>query len=447
MNKLKLRAAFPVIFIILLSTIYTKAQAPLTRQYIDSTVIKIGNLMLDNYIIKDKGAEANKMLISNLKKNKYYSLSGDELANVLVEDLQTVANDKHLMIKFYPEGDAAQDYIEQANNQDDDYKPTESSLKRSRFDNYGCKEISILDMNIGYLKLNAFYDIRNPETTKAIAAAMDLLAHTDGIIIDLSDNSGGDAATLQFLLSYFFTADPPTHYNTFHFRDGSDNYIEERTLPYIPGKRLPKTPLYVITSQNTFSAGEAFAYSLKNLGRATIIGQTTGGGAHAADFKLINDYFDMSIPMARSISPITKTNWEGVGVKPTIEMEIEKAKVYAHLALMKNAMVHESNEMLLGKYQWALEELESRLNGVSYDDITLNKYVGNFDGGRRVFIENGQLKYQRGEGAITALVPLNKTSFKLDASTRISFEFEGNTLEALKLYIESGQFNLVKKLN
>ena len=425
----------------------SKAQMPLNDRFIDSTVNKLGKIVLDFYVIKEKGVAAKQMLLDNLKNKKYYSLNGGDLANKLIEDLQAVLNDKHFMIKFYPKGDAAPDYIAQEKSKNEEYKPSESSLKRSRMDNYGFKEVSILAGNIGYLKLDGFYDIRNTEAAEAAIAAMRFLSHTNGVIIDVSDNTGGDPAMLQLLLSYFFKIDPVTHYNTFHFRDGKDNYTEEYTLPYVPGKRLVNTPLYVITSQKTFSAGEALAYSLKNLNRATIIGETTGGGAHGADFKLINDYFDMSIPMARAINPITKTNWEGIGVKPNIEITVAKAKDYAHAELIKLAMKQETDPMMLGKYKWKLETLEASIDGFSYDKIQLHKYVGNFDGDRKIFIENGKLKYQRGQGKIATLTPLNKTSFISDTftDTRIEFDFDGDTLMGLKLYIEAGQFNLVKK--
>jgi hypothetical protein len=445
MNPLNTKTVIPFLVLALLSFFTTKAQEPLTKSMVDSTVIKLGNLMTDYYILKDKGDAANKMLNSNLKRKKYYSLNGGELANTLVEDLQAVVNDKHLMIKFYPNGDACTDYAAQ----DNENKPTIASLKRSRFDNYGFKEVSILNMNIGYLKLDGFYDIRSPESAKAAAAAMDFLSHTSGLIIDLSENTGGDPATLQFLISYFFNIDPATHYNTFHFKDGRDNYVEERTLPYVPGERLANIPLYVITSKNTFSAGEALAYSLQQLKRATIVGQPTGGGAHAADFKLINDYFDMSIPMARAINPITNTNWEGVGVKPDVEIELKKAKDYAHAELIKAAAKQETDEILLARYKWQLEELECRLNEFSHKTILLEKYTGSFDGDRKIYIENGKLKYQRGQGKIAILTPLNETSFISDtfSNTRIGFDFDCDTLLGLKLYVETGQFNLAKKLN
>ncbi len=424
------------------------AQEPLKNSLVDSTVIKLGNLMRDYYILKEKGELLNNLLLSNLKNKKYYTKTGPKLANLLLEDLQSAANDKHLMIKFYENGDASKDYPETTAPIDEDYTPSEASLKKGRLTNYGFTEVSILDMNIGYLKLNGFFDIRNPEVTAAATAAMNFLAHTNGIILDLSDNTGGDAATLQFLISYFFKADPQTHYNTFHFRDGNDHYIEERTLPFVPGLRLSKTPLYVITSNKTFSAGEACAYSLKNLGRATIIGQTTGGGAHAADFKLINDYFDMSIPMARALNPITKTNWEGVGVTPDIEMDLTNAKLYAHVALLKTAMKKETDQVLRSNYQWTLENLEAQLIKFSITENELKKFVGKYDGDRSVFIENGYLKYRRGQGKVATLTPLTKFSFKSDTfnDVRIGFDIDGDNIMGMKLYLQSGQFNLARKL-
>jgi retinol-binding protein 3 len=449
MKQLKLTQILAFLLLISCFSTNVKAQTQLRKSFVDSTVTKIGSLLIDYYIIKEKGEVANKMLKNNLKKKIYYSLTGGELANKLVEDLQTIMNDKHLMIKFYPTGDAAIDYIAHEKSKNEDYKPSEISLKKARFQNYGFKEVSILDMNIGYLKFDGFFDIRNPETTKAAAAAMELISNSNGLIIDLSENSGGDSATLQFLISYFFQVEPATHYNTFHFRDGKDNYIEERTLPYLPSQRFPKMPLYVLISENTFSAGEAMAYSLQQLNRATIVGKTTGGGAHAADFKLINNYFDMSLPMARAINPITNTNWEGVGVKPDVEIEIEKSKSYAHAELIKILLKQETDEILLARYKWKLEELEAHLNAFTIDEISLNKYIGLFDGDRKVYSENGKLKYQRGNGKIATLTPLNQFSFKSDtfSDVRIQFDFDGEQLMGLKLYLEFGQFNLAKKLD
>ena len=97
------------------------------------------------------------------------------------------------------------------------------------------------------------------------------------------------------------------------------------TLPYVAGKRLTGKPAFVLTSKRTFSGAEEFSYNLKNLKRATIIGETTGGGAHPVQGHRIDDHFIIGVPFARAINPISKTNWEGTGVEPDIKAPQDEA--------------------------------------------------------------------------------------------------------------------------
>jgi C-terminal processing protease CtpA/Prc len=88
----------------------------------------------------------------------------------------------------------------------------------------------------------------------------------------------------------------------------------------------------------TFSAAEEFAYNLKNLKRAIIIGnEKTGGGANPGDEYRLTDHFSAFIPNGRAINPITNTNWEGTGVLPDIEVKHTEVfrKAYG-LALQSN---------------------------------------------------------------------------------------------------------------
>ena len=88
----------------------------------------------------------------------------------------------------------------------------------------------------------------------------------------------------------------------------------------MPGKRLDGKLTFVLTSKQTFSGAEEFTYNLKNLKRATIVGQTTGGGAHPVSGHRIDDHFMIGVPFARAINPISKTNWEGTGVEPDVNV-------------------------------------------------------------------------------------------------------------------------------
>jgi C-terminal processing protease CtpA/Prc len=88
---------------------------------------------------------------------------------------------------------------------------------------------------------------------------------------------------------------------------------------------LADKPVHVLTSHSTWSGAEQFCYDLRMLKRATLVGETTRGGAHAGAFHRINDHFGMGIPEEKSVNPYGKADWEGVSVKPDVEVEVSKA--------------------------------------------------------------------------------------------------------------------------
>ena len=146
---------------------------------------------------------------------------------------------------------------------------------------------------------------------------MNFLADSGTLIIDLRDNHGGRPEMVTLMASYLFAV--PTHLNDVYQR--SDNSTRESwTTANVAGKRFLDKPVYLLTSRRTFSAAEDFSYALKNLKRATVLGESTGGGAHLIGPHRINDHFFIIVPIGRSISPITKTDWEGTGVEPDIKV-------------------------------------------------------------------------------------------------------------------------------
>ena len=182
-------------------------------------------------------------------------------------------------------------------------------------DNCAFEKVEILPNNIGYIKFNGFMDASFCGPT--VVAAMGFVAHTDALIFDLRENGGGQPAMVTMIASYLF--DQPTHLIDIYNRQ-EDTTTQNWTLSYLPGPRLTKQPVFVLTSKRTFSGAEEFAFDLKNQKRATIVGETTGGGAHPVAGTRLADYFMVGVPFAKSLDPVTKTNWEGTGVEPDVKV-------------------------------------------------------------------------------------------------------------------------------
>ncbi len=202
--------------------------------------------------------------------------------------------------------------------------PTSDDVARYRKEikqhNCTIETAKILPHNIGYMKFNAFPDAAI--CGKTVTAAMTSLNHADAIIFDLRDNRGGYANMVEFLATYLF--DHPTHLNDFY--DRSENSTEQSwTLPPVPGNRLADKPVFVLTSPTTFSAAEGFAYDLKMLKRATLVGETTSGRGHLGMGHRIDDHFTIHVPGIRVINPISMTNWEGTGVEPDVKVKAADA--------------------------------------------------------------------------------------------------------------------------
>ncbi|HEY0748127.1 MAG TPA: S41 family peptidase [Steroidobacteraceae bacterium] len=236
------------------------------------------------------------------------ALMGDRFAEIVTADFRAVSHDKHLRLSFSP----ARVLVDQT-------FPSAAELEQNRKDlernNCFFERVEVLPGNIGYLKFNAFAEQQFCAPTAI--AAMNFLGNVDALIVDLRDNGGGSPAMVTLVSSYLFAE--PTHLNDLWTRKGEITR-QYWTLPYVPGKRLADKPVFVLTSTHTFSGAEEFSYNLKTLKRATIVGETTGGGAHPVAPHSIDEHFTIFVPFAKAINPTTKTNWEGVGVEPDVKV-------------------------------------------------------------------------------------------------------------------------------
>jgi hypothetical protein len=261
-----------------------------------------------SYIFSETAQTMSAALRAHQQQGDYNTITtGDAFAERLTSDLREVSHDKHLSVRYAP--------FKQPERKEQTPSPEEKARYQQSMESENCgfDAVDILPNNIGYLKFHEFAD---PEVCGPTAtAAMNFLAHTRALIVDLRENHGGAPDMVTYLISYLF--DTPTHINDLYNREESSTH-QYWTLPYVSGPRLATQPVYVLTSTGTFSGAEEFVYDLKNLKRATIIGETTGGGAHPMRGHRLDDHFTLALPIARPINPTSKTDWEGTGIKPDI---------------------------------------------------------------------------------------------------------------------------------
>jgi retinol-binding protein 3 len=246
-------------------------------------------------------------LKAHAAKGDYDAISdGDAFASRLTKDMQEVSHDKHLNVNFSP--------FKMPPRTEPTPEDEARFHRQMEHNNCAFDKVEILPNNIGYVKFDGFMDASFCGPT--VVAAMGFVAHTDAIIFDLRQNGGGQPAMVTLIASYLF--DRPTHLIDIYNRK-EDSTTQNWTLSYLPGPRLAKQPVFVLTSKRTFSGAEEFAFDLKNQKRATIVGETTGGGAHPVSGHTVADYFMVGVPFAKSLDPVTKTNWEGTGVEPDVK--------------------------------------------------------------------------------------------------------------------------------
>jgi hypothetical protein len=383
-----------------------EAPPPADDEFRAALIDSVTAALNKTYVFEDVAEDMEKHVRKKLKKGEYDEYATiPEFAHALSEDLREISGDRHIGLR-YATDEEIQAFLEQDEDPDLDY---ERELAEQKRENFQFKKIEILPGNVGYLKFNAFVDA--PLSGPTATAAMNFLAHTDALIIDLRENGGGSPSLIQFMTAYFL--EESTHLNSFHTRQG-DSVHQFWSLPYVPGPKMEDTDLYVLTSHYTFSGAEEFTYNLKNLERATIVGETTGGGAHPITYEVWPSLnCGMSVPYARAVNPISGTNWEGTGIEPHIAVPQEQALDRAYLEALTKLRERAEDEDRAFALDWAIEGLRARLHPVDLDRATLEEYAGQY-GPRKLWVEEGVLQYQREDGPIREAIPMGDTLFRFE---------------------------------
>ena len=322
------------------------------------------------YVSPEAGSRLARQLKEKFEAGAYANAANQPaLAEMLTRDLREWGNDRHLAVRYEPDSSAEpvldpeswekqkSSRFPRATRSDNGPRtvPDQRMTAMLEQDNYHFRQTKMLSGNVGYLELAGFAP--GPAAEEKAAQAMRALANSDALIIDLRDCPGGAAQMVDFLASYFFDAEPRVLMN--RFVRPTNERIQDTTVANIPGKRMPETDLYILASGRTASAGESFAYTLQQFGRAKIVGERTAGAGYNNMIVSLGKGFGFSISYARPEHPRTGKGWEAVGVQPDIAVPAGEALAAAHKAALQKLIDRTTDERRKKELTALLQEIES----------------------------------------------------------------------------------------
>lgn len=398
---------------------------------INELIQSITDSLSKHYIFPEKAASISNYLQSQLKKNAYKDLldEPEKLAEQIGRDINIVHHDPHMRIKFDP-GFVPEEI----------YKPTLEDIERVKKywkeNNYTFKKVEIVPGNIGYLPFDLFTD--DIEAAKpTIKAALRFIANTRALIIDLRNNMGGSPKMVSQIESYFFKE--KTHMNDLINRTNMDT-----TFLYADPAKADSVylsmPVYILTGQHTFSGSEDFSYAMQTAKRAIVVGDTTGGGAHPQMPFFVGQHFLVFIPFARSINPVTHTDWEGTGVIPDVKTTANIAFIKAQELIFRKLLLTATDQKEKNKYAYYINSL---LENDVDKQPALNKllpFAGTY-GGLRIYLDKNKLycKNDNSGGAVSALKHITNNLFILDKDAHIEFIKDNKGYYSdIKIFVNDG---------
>jgi hypothetical protein len=297
----------------------------------EKAVTELASALEENFVFPDAGKKYAAMLRANLAAGRYASFpDADEFSKKVTADLQAVHKDGHLRIRPIPKelrerprggGPGAGGRAEM------------SAVTRSGW----------LADGVAYIDFRGF---PGNEPTKAAVASF-LKEHRDAntLIIDARANGGGGLDEMDLIFAEIF--DKPTTLVTMEIREAVEKKHgsplgdlatlrkidapatlirrEHFVTPASSQGNLARAKVYLLTSKNTFSAAEHLSLSLKRTGRATLVGEATGGGAHFGGMAPFGESYAGFIPVGRTFDPSNGQSWEGTGVSPTVAVPADQA--------------------------------------------------------------------------------------------------------------------------
>jgi murein DD-endopeptidase MepM/ murein hydrolase activator NlpD len=380
-------------------------EAPLTAADRQQVVTQLGQTLEANYVFPDKAKSIAATLRAHLDKGDYDDAADKAaLARELTDDLLAASNDLHFFVgvdpAFVADFAARKDPARLADVREKDRRAEEKV-------NFGFTGLRRLDGNVAYVGMSHFAD---PEIGyDAAAATMRFIENSDAVIYDMRYNNGGALEMAQLLASQLFRGDKDQLlFDYYYIDDGRRITRGQWVLPGLPAKRLTGKPVYILTASTSFSAAEWFAYSLRKLGRATLVGERTAGGAHPVDRKPFGTDFFVQVPIGRIHDPVDNSDFEGRGVAPDHLVPSADALAVAYrLALADIAKADPAKQ---ADADWFAPTLAPRPAPTA---AALKAIAGRYEG-RRIDLAGGKLLYTWRERFRLTLEPLGNDLFAVE---------------------------------
>ncbi|WP_170069418.1 S41 family peptidase [Spirosoma pollinicola] len=403
-------------------------------QLIDSISLSLNR----HYVFPAEAQRMSVYLNAQLQKKAYASLANtpNELVKQLQADLSTVHHDPHLFMDYNPAFTAAAPGSPSSAEEE-----MTQAKKYWQANNYLFRKVEVLPGNIGYFPFTGFVpDLAGAQPT--ITAGLQFVANTNALIIDLRENMGGSPEMVSLLESYFFKT--KTHMNDLINRSTNDTTVfyadpvKARNLSLL-------MPIYILTSHRTFSGAEDFAYGMQMAKRAIIVGEKTGGGAHPTKPISVGQGIVISIPFARSLNPVTHTDWEGVGVIPTVSIEASQAFAKAQELALLEQLYAATTEQEKHQLAYLLDELAAQRQAQPLPVNVLRVYAGTY-GPLTIYLNKNKLfcKNTEAGGLLTELKHISNRRFVLDDTAHVEFVKDSKgRYPTIKLYVSDG--NIVEE--
>lgn len=420
------------------STAYTQKAAAPNRNQLSSDVLidSVAKTLRRNYVYPERAKAIVDHLRSRSLKAKYRKISLPEnLAAIIESDMQDVRADAHLRLGYHPE------FAEELLRPRPEIPHVDSAaIKRDKLANFGFQKVEILNGNIGYIEFTSFNG-NTDASRKTVAAAFQFLSNSSEIIIDLRRNGGGSPAGVQHIASFFFEA--KTRLNDIYNRPRNDT-TRYWANPEDGGNMKLKMPMYILTSRRTFSAAEDFTYAMQVNRRAIVVGDPTRGGAHPTISLPVGQGFVLDVPFARSINHITKTDWEGKGVRPDILTQGDDALATALSEILNNRKTQALTDDEKVRVQWLIDALGATDCDCNSDISIRKSHAGDY-GRFKIHHRGNQLFLEDFTGRTFLLRPINPNHFLADDWLQVQFFIEDG-ISKLKLMGKPGWVDVYNKV-